>query len=66
MEKEKPKTKTSSSVKNRYNKKTYREYRFTVRKDSVLYDVIEEYKQDHPQDFSNLIKELLTKHFELN
>jgi len=65
MEAEKTKTKTSTEVKNRYNKRTYREYRFTVRRDSKLHDVIEEYKQENPQGFSELIKELLVKHFEI-
>jgi len=42
----KSKSKTSSEVKTRYNRKTYKTYTFSVRMDSELYKVIEEFKQD--------------------
>ena len=64
VEKEKRKTKTSTTVKNRYNKRTYREYRFTVRRDSPLNDAIEKFKEENPNELSNLIKVLLSEHFE--
>ena len=37
--------KTSTEVKTRYNRKTYKRYEITVRKDSALYEKIEEYRR---------------------
>jgi hypothetical protein len=63
--KEKRKTTTSSKVKNRYNAKTYNQYKFNVRKDDELNDKIKEYKQENPQGFQKLVVGLLKKHFDL-
>ena len=61
----KQKTTTSSSVKNRYNAKTYDQYIFSVRKDDELNIKIKEYKKEHPQGFQSLVVGLLKKHFDL-
>jgi hypothetical protein len=60
------KTITSSEVKNRYNKKTYTQYAFSVRKDSLLFEKIQNYQHENPQGLSALIKSLLENHFDIN
>ena len=57
------KTTTSTVVKARYNGKTYKYFRFPIRKDSQLYNDILNFKRENPQGLSNLIKTLLEAHF---
>jgi len=57
---EKRKTKTSAEVTNRYRKKTYATFRFMVRFDDPLHDQI----KDYDGNLSDLVRTLLTQHFE--
>ena len=55
-------SKTSSAVKDKYNRKTYRRYNFNVRMDEELHTLIEQYQEQNPQGLSALIKSLLINH----
>jgi len=61
----KRKTTTSSAVKNRHKVKTYKDYRIPVRKDSELFEKIEQFKEGGGE-VSVLIKSLLEEYFEEN
>ena len=60
MEEQKRKTRTSSSVKNRYNQKHYKVFRASLKPD--LYEKIEDYKKEHqlsnPQFLAKAIENL--------
>ena len=59
----KRKTTTSSTVKDRYNAKTYQDYKVRIRKDSKLYNQVEAFKAEKPQGLNKLVTELLEEHF---
>jgi len=58
-EKPKRKTQTSSAVKNRYRKKTYKTYTFLIRYEDELYKDLESYKGS----VGTLVKALLEEYF---
>ena len=55
--------KTSREIKEKYNKEAYERYSVRVRKDSVLYEQIEEFMSKNGTSLNYLIVELLTEHF---
>ena len=54
--------KTSTTVKNRYNAKTYHDYRVPVRLDSELYTRIEAYREEGGS-VATLVKDQLKDYF---
>jgi len=60
----KRKTTTSTAVKARYNAKSYEQVKFQVRKDSPLMEQINAFKENNPNKFSELIRDLLEEYFE--
>ena len=57
-------SKPTSAVKRKYNKSVYDRHEFSVNKDTLLAHKINEYKTNG--SLSNLIKELLANHFDVN
>ena len=55
--------KPSTKYKMKYNRQTYKRYEFNVRVDSILNGLIERYKQEPNNNFSELIKSCLCQHF---
>jgi hypothetical protein len=55
--------KSTTKSKLKYNLEAYKRFEFNVRRDSMLYGIIERYKQDPDNNFSELIKACLCKHF---
>jgi len=60
---EKRKTTTSTAVKSRYNKKTYKQIKISIRKESDLMQQIEQFQEENPQQLTALIIRLLSEHF---
>jgi hypothetical protein len=56
---------TTSKTKRKYNKTTYSRYEFSVRKESMLSYLLEEYRNIVDDSLSNLIKRLLCQNFEI-
>ena len=56
----KRKTTTSNTVKQKFNTKTYKDYRVPIRRDSALFDKVEKLPRG---EFSPLVKVLLEEHF---
>lgn len=56
---------TTSKAKRIYNKASYTRYEFSVRKDSTLNYILEEYRNIMNDSLSNLIKQLLCRYFEI-
>ena len=63
---EKRKTTTSSVVKDRYNAKAYQDYKVRIRKDSKLFEQVEAYKLENPQEWNSLVNTLLEDYFEMS
>lgn len=59
----KRKTTTSTAVKQRYNKKTYRRFEVSIRRDDPLIGHIDAYTADRPGGLSDLVKRLLGSYF---
>ena len=55
--------KSSTKYKLKYNRGVYKRFEFNVRIDSMLYGLIERYKQNPDSNFSELIKASLCKYF---
>jgi len=56
--------KTATKSKDKYNEKTYARYTIRIRKDSLLYDYIEEFMGHSKYTSLNyLVTKLLDKHF---
>jgi len=55
--------KSTTKSKLKYNREVYKRFEFNVRRDSMLYGIIERYKQDPDNNFSELIKTSLCKYF---
>jgi len=55
--------KPSTKYKMKYNRQTYKRYEFNVRGDSILNGIIERYKQEPNNNFSELIKSCLCQYF---
>ena len=55
--------KPTTKYKMKYNRQTYKRYEFNVRADTILNGIIERYKQDPNNNFSELIKSCLCQHF---
>ena len=60
QEEKRRKTATSAEVTNRYRMKTYATFRFMVRFDDQLYEILRGYEGN----LSALIRKLLAQHFE--
>jgi len=58
--------KSTTKSKMRYNRGTYKRFEFNVRMDTVLFGIIERYKQNPDNNFSELIKSCLCQHFGLS
>jgi len=58
--------KPATKSKQKYNRSVYKRFEFNVRMDTVLYGIIERYKQDPVSNFSELIKTCLCQHFGLS
>jgi hypothetical protein len=56
---------TTSKTKRKYNKMTYSRYEFSVKKESTLNYILEEYRNIVDDSLSNLIKRLLCQYFEI-
>jgi hypothetical protein len=50
----------------KYNRAAYRRYEFNLRIDSKLNAIVERYKSDPENHLSNLLKELLCRHFSMD
>jgi len=57
---------TTSKAKRKYNKITYSRYEFSVRKESTLNYLLEEYRNIVDDNLSNLIKKLLCQYFKIS
>jgi len=59
---------TSSKSKNEYNESAYGRYTIRIRKDTLLYDVIEEFMSFKGTSFNYIVTKALEKYFakELN
>ena len=55
--------KTSTTAKDKYNERTYARYTIRIRKDSTLYDKIEEFTSKKDSSLNYLVIKLLEKHF---
>jgi hypothetical protein len=55
--------KTDREIKEKYNKETYERYSVRVRKDSLLYEQIEEFMSKRGTSLNYLITKLLAEHF---
>jgi len=55
--------KTSTKIKDRYNEAAYARYTIRVRKDSELYEKIEEFKSKKGTSLNLIVRKLLHKHF---
>ena len=58
-------SKPTSATKRKYNKGAYRRYEFSVKVDTKLNHLIEQYKNNGETSLSELIKNLLCQHFEV-
>ena len=58
--------KSTTKAKMKYNRDAYKRYEFNVRVDSLLNGIIERYKKNPDNNFSELIKSCLCKHFGLS
>jgi len=56
-------SKTTSAAKRRYNKAAYKRYEFSVKIDTKLNYLLEQYKSETDNSLSELIKELLCQYF---
>ena len=59
-------SKPTSAVKRRYNKAAYRRYEFSVKIDTKLNYLLEQYKNEPDNSLSELIKELLCQYFKVH
>ena len=59
-------SKPTSAVKRRYNKTAYRRYEFSVKVDTKLNYLLEQYKSEPDNSLSELIKELLCQYFKVH
>jgi len=59
-------SKTTSAVKRKYNKGAYHRYEFSVKVDSKLYYMLERYKTNDETNLSELIRNLLGRHFDVD
>jgi len=59
----KRKTTTSSVVKDRYNKKNYKEYKLRVRRDSELIEKLTHFQEGDFQSLNSLVIALLENYF---
>ena len=58
--------KSTTKSKMKYNRAAYKRYEFNVCIDSLLNGIIERYKQNPDNNFSELIRTCLCKHFGLS
>jgi len=58
-------SKPSSAVKRKYNKSTYHRYEFSVNINTKLDYLLEKYKGNPNNNFSELIRNLLCQHFDI-
>jgi len=58
--------KPATKSKQKYNRSVYQRFEFNVRIGTVLHGIIERYKQDPANNFSELIKICLCQHFGLS
>ena len=58
--------KSTTKSKMKYNREAYKRYEFNVRVDSLLNGIIERYKQNPNNNFSELIRSCLCQHFGLS
>ena len=58
--------KATTIAKLKYNRQNYKRYEFNVRIDCLLNAIIERYKQNPENNFSELIKLCLCQHFRLS
>jgi len=66
METQKRKNTNTRESRSNWDKVNLASHHFKLKKDSELNNRIANYKKENPGKFSNLVKELLEKHFELN
>jgi len=57
--------KKSTRSKDKYNEEAYARYTFRVRKNSLLYEQIQEFMNKKGTSLNYILTELLTKHFRL-
>ena len=57
---------SATRAKMKYNRETYKRYEFNVRANSTLNGIIERYKKNPENNFSELIKTCLCQHFGLS
>ena len=59
-------SKTTSAAKRKYNKGTYHRYEFSIRLDTKLNYLLEQYKSNGETSLSELIRSLLCQHFNVD
>jgi hypothetical protein len=55
--------KTSAESKRKYNEFSYARYTLRIRKDSLLYDDVEDFMAKHGTSLNGLVNKLLDDHF---
>jgi len=58
-------SKPTSATKRKYNKGAYQRYEFSIKVDTKLNYLLEQYKSDGETSLSELIRNLLCKHFKV-
>jgi predicted HicB family RNase H-like nuclease len=57
---------TKKEIRNKYDKKTYKQYTLTVRRNSELYEKLEETVKLKGASLNNIIKKLLAEYYEVS
>ena len=58
--------KTSSKVKDRYNKANYKQYVLRIRRDTELFEAVEAFISKKGTSLNFIVESLLKEHFKIN